>query len=154
MSRVSKIVTGAAVLLLVGTAAAFALWTTAGSGTGGASTGTMQPVTLSTGTVSGTALYPGLTADGTSTGGTLTVTASNPNPFPVTVTVTVASPATGCTTPSVSIPSSVVASFPLPAHASEVTTSLARVLSMGTDASNDCQGKTLTVPLSWTAQAG
>ena len=45
-------------------------------------------------------------------------------------------------------------SFTLPANASDVDRSVTSSVSMGTGASNDCQGKTLTVPLTTSSVSG
>ena len=101
----------------------------------------MVAPTVSAGSASGTQLYPGLTANG-STGGDLVLTASNPNPFPITVTVAASSSASGCSNPDVSF---LGGTFSLAANASGVSKTFAKSVSMGTNASNDCQGKTITV---------
>jgi hypothetical protein len=137
---------GAAVagVLLSGTAAV-AYWSVTGAGSGSAASGTMTAPTVSAGTASGTLLYPGLTANGTSTGADLLVSASNPNPFAVTVTVSQGAGAvTGCTTPAVTFSGG---SFTLPANSGTVTRTIAKSVSMGTASSNDCQGQTITDPL-------
>ena len=128
-------------VLLSGTAAV-AYWSVTGSGSGVAASTTMTAPTVSAGTASGTALYPGLSANGTTTGGDLAFSASNPNPFPVTVTVNSSTSASGCTTPAVSFAGG---SFTLPANSGTVTRTIAKSVSMGTSASNDCQGKAITV---------
>ena len=141
----SAVVVGGAVagVLLSGTAAV-AYWSVTGTGSGAAQSATMIAPTVSAGTASGTLLYPGLTANGTSTGANLVVSASNPNPFAVTVTVTQSGAATGCTTPDVSFSGG---SFTLSANSGTVTRTVTNAVSMGTGASNDCQGQTITVPL-------
>lgn len=130
-------------VLLSGTAAV-AYWSVTGAGSGTAASTTMGAPTVSAGTASGTLLYPGLTANGTSTGADLVVTASNPNPFPVTVTVAPSTTATGCNTPDVNFSGG---TFSLAANASGVTRTISKSVSMGTNASNDCQGKTISVAL-------
>ena len=143
--RRAGVVLGSAVaLVLLGSTSAWAYWTTTGSGSGAAAARTFTAPTVSAGTATGPALYPGLAADGTSTGGTLSMVASNPNPFPVTVVVSQNGAAAGCTTPSVTFSGG---QFTLAANASAVTKTLPLTLSMGTSSSNDCQGATITVPL-------
>jgi hypothetical protein len=137
------IVGGATAGVLLSATAAVAYWSVTGTGSGSAASGTMTAPTVSVGTTSGTLLYPGLTADGSSTGADLVVTASNPNPFPITVTLSQSGPATGCATPAVTFSGG---SFTLEANASGPRT-LSRSVSMGSGASNDCQGKTITIPL-------
>lgn len=142
--RAAVVIAAAVAVVLLGSTSAYAYWTTLGTGSGAAPAGTFTAPTVSAGTVTGPALYPGLTADGIGAGGTLAMVASNPNPFPVTVTVSQSGPATGCSTPSVTLASG---SFTLVANASDVTKTLPFSVSMGTTSSNDCQGATITVPL-------
>jgi hypothetical protein len=142
--RAGVVLGGTVAIILLGSTSAVAYWTTMGSGSGTAEAGSFVAPVVSAGTVTGPALYPGLTANGTSAGGTLAMVASNPNPFPVTVNVSQSGPATGCTTPAVTLTSG---SFSLPANANSVTTTLPFSVSMGPTSSNDCQGKTLTIPL-------
>lgn len=73
--RAKLIAVVAAVLVLAGSAAAY--WTTSGSGTAAAQTGTAQPVTIAAGSPT-TQLYPGGSAD-------VAATISNPNSFPAHV---------------------------------------------------------------------
>ena len=144
--RATVVAGSTAAVVLLGSATAFAYWSATGSGSGSAGAATMASPVVSVGTVTGTGLFPGLSANGTSIGGTLAVVASNPNPFPVTVTVSrdTASPVTGCATPDVSFAGG---SFTLAANATDVQRTIAHSVSMGTNASNDCQGKTITIPL-------
>lgn len=147
--RAALVAGGTAVAVLAGGTAAFAYWTTTGSGSGAAAARTMTAPTITAGTVAGD-LYPGLTANGTSTGGTLAVTASNPNPFAVTVTLNSSSSVTGCTTPGVSF---LGGTFTLPANASNLTRTVPNSVSMAPGSSDDCQGKSLTVALTTTSQS-
>jgi len=133
--------------LLGGTAYAF--WTSTGTGTGTASATTFQPVVVSAGAAPPGQLYPGLTANGTTSGGDLVVQASNPNPFPVIVTVTLNGTPTGCSTTGVTI--GAPATFTLPASSGTVTLTVSKVLSMSTASSDDCQGATITLPLATSA---
>lgn len=128
--------------LMAGTA--YAVWTASGTGTGAGSASTFQAVTVSAGTAPAGQLYPG----GTNVGD-LVLTASNPNPFAVTVTLSQNGAPTGCTTTGVTL--SGTPSFTLPAGASNVPTTLSGVLSMDNTSSNDCQGATITVPLTTSA---
>jgi hypothetical protein len=56
--RVAAVATGAALTLVVG-GVAFAYWSTSGSGTGSATTGDVDPVTIHATSTSVTGLYPG-----------------------------------------------------------------------------------------------
>jgi hypothetical protein len=141
--RVTIVVAVATVAVVAGGGSAFAFWATTGAGTGAATASTLVAPVITAGTVTGD-LYPGLTANGTSTGGTLAISASNPNPFPVTVTLAPSTSATGCTTPAVSFRGGTLT---LPAKASDVSHTFANSMSMGANASNDCQGKPITVVL-------
>jgi hypothetical protein len=146
--RLAIVVGGTVAGVLLSGTAAVAYWSVTGTGSGAAASSTMAAPTVSAGTASGTLLYPGLTADGSTKGADLVVTASNPNPFPVTVTVAASTTVTGCTTPDVSFSG---ATFTLAANASGVSKTFSKSVSMGTNASNDCQGKTLTVALTTSA---
>lgn len=146
--RLAVVVGGTVAGVLLSGTAAFAYWSVSGTGSGTAASSTMIAPTVAVGTASGTLLYPGLTADGTSAGGDLVVSASNPNPFPVTVTLAPSTSVTGCTTPDVSFSGG---TFTLAANASAASRTIAKSVSMGTNASNDCQGKTLTVALTTSA---
>lgn len=147
--RRAGVVLGSAVaIVLLGSTSAWAYWTTTGTGSGAAAARTFQAVTVTNGIVSGTLLYPGLTADGTSVGGNLEMTATNPNPFPVTVSVSQDGNATGCTTPDVSL---MAGSFTLPANSGAVSRTLTFKVSMGTASSSNCQGATISVPLTTSA---
>jgi hypothetical protein len=141
--RVATVVAATAVMALVA-GSAYAYWSATGTGTGTAETAGFVAPSVSAGTVTGTALYPGLTANGTSSGGSIAMTATNPNPFSVTVTIT-AGPVTGCSTPDVSLLANT--SFSLAAGATDVVVELPYRVSMGTASSSDCQYKTLSVAL-------
>jgi hypothetical protein len=141
--RAAVVAAGTAAAVLAGGGAAFAYWTTTGTGAGAAAASTMTAPTIDAGTVTGE-LYPG------ATDGTLAVTASNPNPFPITVTLHPSTSATGCTTPAISFSGG---SFTLAANASSVTKLVSDSVSMGSSASNDCQGQALTVALTTTSQS-
>jgi hypothetical protein len=131
-------------VLLSGTAAV-AYWSVTGTGSGSAASSTMVAPTVSAGTANGTLLYPGLTADGSSAGGDLAVSVTNPNAFAVTVTLTQGGQPAECSTPAISLVSSPALTVAVPAGAT-VDKTFHHVVSMG-DSSNDCQGKTLTIPL-------
>lgn len=120
----------------------YAFWTTAGTGSGTAKATTLVAPTVNAGVAPAGQLFPGLVANGTTAGGDLVVNASNPNGFPITVTVT-GGTFGGCTTTGVSIGSP--ASFTLAANAPAAEITMSKVLSMATNSSNDCQGKTITI---------
>jgi hypothetical protein len=130
-----------AILVLVGLGggAAFAFFKATGSGSGQAKVANGDSnITFSTASVGGaTALYPGGTGD-------LVATVTNPNASTVTVAAMTITSST-CTTPAITLNHS----FTIPANLTSATVeTFPGVLSMGTNASNDCQGKTLTLTLS------
>lgn len=120
----------------------YAYWTTTGSGAGTAKATTLTAAVVNAGVAPAGQLFPGLAANGTTTGGDLVVNASNPNGFPVTVTIT-GGTFGGCTTTGVSIGST--ATFNLAANAAAAEVTIPKVLSMASTSSNDCQGKTITI---------
>jgi hypothetical protein len=124
------------------TGISYAFWTTIGSGAGTAKAASLLAPTVTAGTAPVGQLYPGLTANGSTAGGDLVVSASNPNAFPITVTVT-GGTFGGCTTTGVSIGSP--ATFSLAASASTAQYTMSKVLSMSQASTNDCQGATITV---------
>jgi hypothetical protein len=128
----------------VGASAAYGYFTSSGSGSAAGVTATGdQAVTIATNATPGTLLYPGATGD-------LVITATNPNSVPVQITGLTLGTISGCTTPAITLtsPSSGYLPFTIPAHASSQRLVIAGALSMGTNASNDCQGVTFTIPLS------
>src|SRR5205085_7702535 len=80
-------VVGAGIVAVAGAGVAFAAWTNTGAGNAGAKAASFSALTITApASAGGTLLYPGLTADGSTAGGDVTVVVTNPNPFPVTVT--------------------------------------------------------------------
>lgn len=138
--------------LLLGGTAAVAYWAVTGTGSGAAQTSTMAAPTVTAGTVGGTPLYPGLTANGTTAGGDLAVKITNSNPYAVTVTLTQDGQPTTCSTPSISLLGTPALTVPVGAGAT-VEKTFTRVVTMGAGAGDDCQGKTLSIPLRSTAQS-
>ncbi len=153
----AAVLAGALGTLSVGTATAY--WRTSGSGDGTAGTATSLPAadvakvtTLATTTA--TLLHPGGTGD-------LAVAVRNTNSYAITVSALTptASGAAGCTTPALTVGSPTgykvgasTVTLPLSVPAGSTTTvTLVGAVSMGA-ASNDCQGKTLSLPvtINWT----
>ena len=137
--------------------AAFAVWTATGTGTGGATATSLQTVTVTPG-VAGAQLYPGLTADGTSTGADLALSFTNPNPFPVTVTVSNSAAATtttaaGCTGSTVTLRSGFSNATVL-LKASTLSKVVPFAVSMASAAKTGCQSATFSVALSTSSTAG
>jgi hypothetical protein len=150
MRRRTLLVLAAAAALVVGLSgtAAFAYFTSSGSGSGAATVaGAPNPVTIATNATPATPLQPGGTGD-------LVITATNPNPYAVQITSLTIGTVTGCTTPAVSLvtPSTSYLPFAIPASASNQRLVIAGSLKMGASASNDCQGASLTVQLTATVQ--
>ena len=147
-----------AVLMLGALAgAAFAFWSSPGSGVGNGATGSTAPVTLLPGTPAST-LYPGGAAD-------VTLTISNPNPTLVTVEVlaldvsqgvagfSVDADHSGCDTAALSYApqTNSGSGWSAPARVGGVdgvlSVTLSGALSMSPDAASACQDATISVHL-------
>jgi hypothetical protein len=134
-------------LTLVG-AAAYALWTSTGSGSSGAKALTAQTITVSAS--SGTAdLYPGFTQ------GDLFFTSANTNPYPVTFTSMTpgsitSSDQTNCPAANVSVVSASGLSIVVPAGATASPGTVANVVTMAAGAPDGCQGVVFTISLTLT----
>lgn len=136
----------AAVIVIfgLGGGAAFAYLTTSGHGTGQATVANSDHnITIATNATAGATLLPGGSGD-------LIITATNPNNLPVQITALSIGSVTGCGTPAVTLtsPSSGYLPVTIPANANGSRIDIAGALTMGSGASSDCQGKTLTVNLS------
>lgn len=153
MSRARTLAFGAlaaaiSVLALSGVAAAH--WTAGGSGSGQASTATLQPLEVTAGTAP-PALYPGGVADAV-------IVVSNPNPFAVSITaiapgegaLSVSGGSGDCTVPDVQL-TAPGASFLADLDAIEpggpITITLPGAAAMGTLAESGCQGASLSIPV-------
>lgn len=145
-----------AVVLAMAGGAAYAYFTAHGSGTGAASAGTLQGVTVAaaTGTPTG-ALVPG----GTSTDVILGV--ANPNSQPVTLVSVSANGAVtadtghpGCTTTGVSFVNQTGLNITIPANQTDYQIDLAAAASMSTASVSACQGATFSIPLAITVHQG
>lgn len=155
MRRRSLLVIAPAACVAVGVAsvAAYAYFTSSGNGTGSASTGTMQAVTISAATVSpSTPLLPGGSGD-------VTLEVTNPNSVAVTVVsvtgsgggITADSGHPGCTTTGVTFTSQTGLSDNIPAG-STTAIDLPGAASMATTSSAGCQGATFSIPVTITVQ--
>ncbi|GAB3350093.1 hypothetical protein [Amycolatopsis echigonensis] len=151
--RKSHWATGAAaVVLLAGTGVAFADWSSTGSASGTAATGTMTVTAAAlSGETPASTLYPGGTADAL-------VKLANPNGFSVqVVAITATGPAqagNGCGPTGVTFtsPSGYAdPQFSLAAGQSTVLR-LTGALAMDTTSSNACQGQTFSLPVTVTVQ--
>ena len=140
----------AALTMGFGGGAAFAYFTSSGNGSGAASTGTLQAVTIaSTGSVS-SPLLPGGPA------GNVTVEIANPNPYSVTLvsvngngTINTDGGHLSCTTTGVTFTNQ-TPNINIPANQTAYPVDLTGAISMSAAASNGCQGATFSVPISIT----
>ncbi len=138
----------AGVLAVAGAGGAFALWSSGGSGNGGAKALTAQTLTVTTS--SGAAdLFPGFTQ------GDLFFTMANPNPYPVTFTsmtagtVTSGDP-TNCPSSNVTVANATGLSLAVAAGAASAPGTVANVVTMLAGAPDGCQGVVFTVTLTLT----
>lgn len=141
-----------ALCILGGAGSAYAYWAATGIGSGSATNGTLQNVTVDAlvpGDTLQTSLAPGGTAD-------VLLRASNPNPHPVTIyglagngSVTADAAHPGCTTTGVTFtaPAAPLApSVVIPANSSILLT-LPGAASMGASSLSACQGAQFTIPV-------
>jgi hypothetical protein len=158
--RLAITVAGVALVFVIGARMASAFFTSGGSGTGSATTGTMQTVTVvaATGTPT-TPLVPGATGD-------VVLKVNNPNHFAVSVaavsynsagsitfdaahsacTTTDASPIVSFSVPAGDLPLTVAAS-------SSASFDLANSVTMAMKATSNCQGATIFIPVTITANS-
>ncbi|MDR6988383.1 hypothetical protein J2Y66_002887 [Paenarthrobacter nitroguajacolicus] len=141
-----------ALCILGGAGSAYAYWAAAGTGSGSATNGTMQTVTVDAlvpGDTLQTSLFPGGTAD-------VLLRASNPNPHAVTIygfaangPVTADAAHAGCTTTGVTFTPPAAPLTPpvvIPANSSMLLT-LSGAASMSAASLSACQGAQFTVPV-------
>lgn len=138
----------AAIVLNLGVAA-YAAWTTNGTGTATSKAGTAQALTTTAAAVTTGLLYPNGPA------GSVVVTIQNPNPFPVRVTavtgngaVTAAGGIGACATHGVTFTNQ-TGTWDVAANGS-ATVTLAGAATMSSASENGCQGATFTIPVSLT----
>jgi len=136
----------AVVSSIVGLTAASAYFTSTGSGSGAASTGTLQPVTA-TGAVASSFLPDGSTR-------TVNLTVTNPNNFAVKLvsvtgngTITPDAGHAGCSPTGVTFTDQTGMSVSIPANASNSPVALSGAAAMGVGSANACQGATFTIPV-------
>lgn len=134
--------------------AAFAVWSSTGSGSGTATAGSTVALTTSSVTAPTSGAYPGGPAVA------LALVVSNPNGVPVRITsvaldstrpVTVTGASGTCATPPVAV-SATGLSIALAANASDVAISVPSALTLGAATASGCQGATFTVPVVLTGQ--
>ena len=141
---------GIAALLSLTAGAAFAYFTSSGTGSAAASTGTMLTVTVAaTAGTPGTPLYPGGTGD-------VTLRVTNPNAYPVTL-VGVAGTGGTITASNACSPTGVTftdrTGLSTPIAASGTTqVDLPGAAAMNTTAANLCQGATFSIPVTITVR--
>lgn len=147
LGRGLTLIVGVIALVALGFGAdrAYAFWTSSGSGTGSATTGTALNVTVAAGT-STTPLQPNGSGD-------LAFTVLNPNAFSVQITaLSIASQPTACTDPQLTLTFTTPLTVPANSSPTPASFDLPAALHMGVGASSDCQGKTFSVPLTATVQ--
>jgi len=141
-------------VLAVG-AAAWAYFTSSGSGSAHASTGSMSTVTLNAaaGTPS-TPLYPGGTGD-------VSLEVNNPNAYAVTLvsvaghgTITPDAGHSGCTTTGVTFTNQTGLNTTIPGGATNDQIALPGAVSMSSLSSSGCQGATFSIPVTITVDKG
>ena len=153
MSSRRRLITILAVvgILAVG-GAAWAYFTSHGSGSGHGSTGTMSTVTLNaTAGTPSTPLYPGGSGD-------VSLEVNNPNAYAVTLvsvtgsgTITpIADPS--CTTTGVTFTNQTGLSTTIPPSTSGYQIPLPGAVSMNSSSSNGCQGATFSIPVTITVE--
>ena len=156
MRRRTPLVIGAIVALVLGLSAgaAFAYFTSHGSGHASGSTGTLQAVTVaaSAGTPS-TPLFPGHSGD-------VILRVNNPNSVAVTLisvagngTITADAGHSSCTTSGVTFANQTGLSINIPGNQT-TQVDLPGAVSMSTASSNGCQGASFSVPVSITVHEG
>jgi hypothetical protein len=147
MSTRRRLIAILAVVGLLMGGAAWAYFTSHGSGSGPGSTGTMSTVTLSATAGSPlTPLYPGGSGD-------VSLEVNNTNAYSVTLvsvtgsgTITpIADPS--CTTTGVTFTNQTGLSTTIPASTSGYQIRLPGAVAMGSSSSNGCQGATFSIPV-------
>jgi hypothetical protein len=146
---------GAAAAVIIGLSggAAYAYFTSSGSGSGVATTGSMETVTIAaiTSQTPNTALLPG-------SAGEVVVNVHNPNAFAVSLvsvvadgSISVSGGLGGCTVANsgVSFTSQNGLSVPIPATTTKLVR-LAGAASMSSTSANGCQGATFSIPVTIT----
>ncbi|MDX6287170.1 MAG: hypothetical protein QOG53_2655 [Frankiales bacterium] len=151
MIRKRNIVTGAAIAgaAVLAAGIAYAAWSSSGTGSGRASSGSAVVVTVSAST--GPAdLYPGFTA------GDVSFTLTNTNPYAVTFTsmttpgTAVSSDPTACPNVNVTAVAKAGLSLVVEANSTSEPLSITDVVGMATDAPDGCQAKTFDIGLTLT----
>lgn len=135
-------------IVLVGATAAYAAWTTNGTGTASAKAGTASPLTTTAAAVTTNLLFPGGTGD-------VKITINNPNPYNVRITqvagsgtITAAGGTGTCTTTGVTFTTQ-TGTYDVSANSS-ATFTLAGAAAMSTASQDGCQGATFTIPVALT----
>jgi hypothetical protein len=145
----------AAVGVLAVGAAAWAYFTSSGSGSAHASTASMSTVTLNaTAGTPSTPLYPGGTGD-------VSLEANNPNAYAVTLvsvagngSITPDAGHSSCTTTGVTFTNQTGLTTTIPPSASNYQILLSGAVSMNSSSSSGCQGATFSIPVTITVDKG
>lgn len=141
-SRGAALGLATAATLVMGTGVGYAFWTSNGTGSGHGAVAPAQQIGFSVLGQSSASLYPGASGD-------VTVTLTNPYARPLTITGlsgTVSTDKPGCGNDDFTVaanPAGLPAS--LTANQTVASQSLTAAVSMDSDASNNCQGATVTV---------
>lgn len=150
LSRRATVVAVAAAASLTG-GVALASWGTTGSGSGSATTANGLAPFQTTATVAqGASLYPGgsapLTLNIDNTGNTYALTVTS-------VSLDTSRSVTGCTAPAITVSAGAWAGVSVAANSGSGPITVPGAVSMGAGASDDCQGATLTIPVTLTGHS-
>jgi predicted ribosomally synthesized peptide with SipW-like signal peptide len=137
----------------LGGGGAYAYFTSHGTGTGSATAGTLQAVTVQAATISpSTPLYPGVTGD-------VVLKVNNPNAFALSLvsvsygTITAVGGIGACTTTGITL--NTPTNLPYTINASGTTSvDLAGAATMGSSSQTGCQGATFSIPVTITVHEG
>lgn len=143
-------------MVIAATGIGLAYWSSQGSGTGSATTGTAT-ISLPTTAATVSGLYPGAQV----TGVTVVVTNSSTAASVVltgatggTASISTAGPLSTGTTCDPSVVTFIATDVPGGAIAAGQTATVTGTVSMGTSAGNQCQGATFSIPITVTGRAG
>jgi hypothetical protein len=150
LKRRTAIVAGMAVGLLATAGVALAYFTSTGSATGSASTGTLVVSIAATAGSPASPLYPGATGD-------VALQVTNPNARAVTLTSVVGDGAitatAGCSAPDVTFTDQTGLAISIPANAANYQVDLPAAASLSASSPNTCQGATFSIPVTITVES-
>jgi hypothetical protein len=151
LPRAAAVTTTVAVVAVLASGVAYAYQRSTGSGTGSATTASGLAAFHTTATVAqGAKLYPGGTApltlniDNTGNSYTLTVTS---------VALDSTRSVTGCTAPAITVAAGTWSGVVVAANSSSGAITIPGAVAMGLAASTDCQGASLTIPVTLTGHS-